>query len=66
LDLQILMSAQPSYAKAVKKYGQTFAEAVVANELQLHADSLDCFDEYIKQGLYLGLVENRPPAKEAE
>ena len=46
LTLQIFMSAQPQYAAAVKKYGKEFADAVVASELQLHADSLDCFDEY--------------------
>ena len=35
------MLGQRYYAKAVKKYGQEFADAVVESELQLHADNLD-------------------------
>lgn len=46
MDLQISMAAQKQYEVAVQKYGKSFADAVVAHELQLHADSLDCFDEY--------------------
>ena len=45
-ELQISMAAQEFYKKAVEKYGQEFADAVVAQELQLFADSLNCFDEY--------------------
>lgn len=46
MKVQISMCAQMSYEAAVKKYGQDFADAVVAQELQLHADSLECFDDY--------------------
>lgn len=44
IALRICMGAQRNYAEAVKKYGQEFAEAVVAQELQLYADNLDSFD----------------------
>ncbi len=43
---RIDMHGQGNYAAAVEKYGQEFADAVVAQELQLYADNLDCFDEY--------------------
>jgi len=46
IETQISMSAQKQYEAAVKKYGRDFADAVVESELQLFADSLDCFDEY--------------------
>ncbi len=57
LDLQIVMGGQTKYAEAVKKYGQAFAEAVVANELQLTADNLNCFDMYAERGPYQELIE---------
>jgi len=46
IQVGIEMAAQVHYEEAVEKYGQDFADAVVAQELQLHADNLDCFDEY--------------------
>lgn len=47
-DLKVMVSmlGQLAYKAAAKKYGGEFAEAVVAQELQLYADGLDCFDEY--------------------
>lgn len=46
IHMGIEMAAQKQYEQAVEKYGEDFADAVVERELQLHADSLDCFDEY--------------------
>ncbi len=46
MEIRINMGAQANYAKAVKKYGQDFADVTVAFELQLIADNLDCFDDY--------------------
>ncbi len=46
MDIQISMGAQIHYEAAVKKYGQKFADAVVEQELQLHADNIDCFDDF--------------------
>jgi len=46
IQARISMAAQKNYEEAIKKYGKSFADAVVAKELQLHADNLDCFDEY--------------------
>ena len=46
LTLYVSMLAQKQYKEAVEKYGEDFADAVVVSELQLHADNLDCFDEY--------------------
>ncbi len=46
IEVQVSMAAQVDFRKAVEKYGLEFAEGVVASEVQLHADNLDCFDEY--------------------
>ncbi len=46
LEIRISLGAQQKYEQAVRKYGQSFADAVVDKELQLHADNLDCFDKY--------------------
>lgn len=52
ITLQISMHAQKQYEEAVEKYGEDFAEAVVASELQLYADNLDCFDEYAQMDAF--------------
>jgi len=49
IRLGIEMGGQESYAAACEKYGSDFADAIVAQECQLHADNLDCFDECAKE-----------------
>lgn len=49
IKLGIEMSGQKAYDAACKKYGSDFADAVVAMECQLHADNLNCFEEYAKE-----------------
>lgn len=46
LNPRISMGGQEAYAVAANKYGIEFADAVVERELQLHADNLNCFEEY--------------------
>jgi len=46
IEIQIEMGRQIHYQEATKKYGKNFADSVVAQELQLYADNLNCFDEY--------------------
>ena len=57
LEPRISMLGQKAYEKAIKKYGEVFANAVVETELQLHADNLDCFDEYTKFDFMQALKE---------
>lgn len=59
IDMQISMSGQQEYKAAVTKYGQGFAEAVVVNELQLYADSLDCFEDYAEYDAFQEFIESR-------
>lgn len=59
IEVRISMSAQRDYEKAVVKYGEVYAEAVVASELQMFADSLDCFDEYLDVDGFPEMVEQK-------
>jgi len=58
ISLGIELAGQKQYDEAVEKYGQEFADAVVAQELQLYADNLDCFDEYAKYDWMQCYLEN--------
>ena len=40
------MAGQENYMKAIRQFGQEFADAVISYELQFHADKLECFDKY--------------------
>jgi len=51
------MHGQRNYKAAVEKYGQEFADAVVSQELQLYADNLTCFDEYVVVEGFQELIE---------
>lgn len=63
MGIQISMGAQKQYEEAIRKYGKKFADAVVAHELQLHADGLDCFDEYTEYTEYCWMHEFIKPAE---
>lgn len=62
MDIQVFMGGQLHYKAAVEKYGQVFADAVVAEELQLYADNLDCFDEYAEYEWMQEFIEPKPSA----
>lgn len=59
VQARISMSGQIFYADAIKRYGPEFAEAVVQKELQLHADNLDCFDEYATYDFMQSLIKTK-------
>jgi len=65
MDIQIFMGGQRQYEAAIKKYGKDFADAVVAYELQLHADNIDCFDEYAESE-FMADFETEQALKEIE
>ena len=56
---RIDMHGQIHYKAAVKKYGQEFADAVVEQELQLYADSLECFDDYAEYDWMQEFIEKK-------
>lgn len=60
MDVPISMKGQRDYIKAVVKYGEGFANAVVAEELQLYADNLDCFDEYAEYERMQEFIRPKP------
>ncbi len=59
MEIQIWTGGKIQTA-AIRKYGREFVEAVISNEVQMHADDLDCFGEYAKMDSYQDyLTENQ-------
>ena len=59
VEARISMSGQKKWLAAVKKYGKEYADSVVETELQLFADSIDCFDSDYYLEFYADSIKSK-------
>lgn len=57
IETMISMSGQKAWLRAVNKYGKEYADSVVETELQLFADSMNCFDDDYYQEFYADSIK---------